>query len=62
MSGSDPVQVAFAEEQRRGLTLALQGRLVILAAIAIWIWATRFPPTLYMILALIGLFAALGGA
>jgi adenylate cyclase len=62
MSSIDTVQAAFADEQRKGLTVALQGRLAILIVIAIWIGATRFPPTLYMILALIALFAVLGAA
>ena len=58
--GAALLDAPVAEEQRRGLTLALQVRLVILAAIAIWILATLFPPTLYMILALIGLFNVFG--
>jgi adenylate cyclase len=62
MSETDFVQAAFAKEQRRGLTIALQGRLVILVAFAIWIGSTRFPPTVYMVLGLIGLFAILGAA
>ena len=49
-------------EQRKGLTVALQGRLVVLVVIAVWIGATRLPPTVYMILALIALFAMMGAA
>lgn len=60
MNETDPVQAAFAEEQRKGLTVALQGRLVVLIVMAIWIGTTRLPPTVYMILGLIALFAGLG--
>lgn len=62
MSATDPVQAAFVLEQRKGLTVALQGRLAVLAVIAIWIGATRSPPTVYMIMALIALFAVMGAA
>lgn len=62
MNETDPVQAAFAEEQRKGLTVALQGRLVVLIVLAIWIGTTRLPPTVYMILGLIALFAAMGAA
>jgi hypothetical protein len=62
MNEIDPVQAAFAEEQRKGLTVALQGRLVVLIVLAIWIGTTRLPPTVYMILGLIALFAAMGAA
>jgi len=57
---SDTVDTAFRQEQRRGLTVALQGRLVVLLIIALWIGTTRFPPSVYYMLGLIAAFGVIG--
>ncbi len=56
----DGIAAAFAEEQRRGLSAALYGRLGVLLVIGTWIGTTRFPPTVYYMVGLIALFAVIG--
>mgnify|MGYP002820424138 CR=1 FL=1 len=56
------VQALFDREQRTGLTVALQGRLLVLAAVAIWFALTRRPPAVFYMEALVLLFALSGGA
>ncbi len=54
------VSDALAGEQRAGLLAALKGRLAVLLVLALWIGFTRFPPTVYYMLALITAFALTG--
>jgi hypothetical protein len=58
----EAAQTLFEKEQPAGLTVALQGRLLVLAAFAIWFGLTRRPPTVFYMEALVLLFAVSGGA
>jgi class 3 adenylate cyclase len=51
---------AFSREQKGGLTVALQGRMVVLAIFALWIGFTRSAATVFYMEALIAAFAAIG--
>lgn len=54
------IENVFLKEQAEGLLLALKGRLVIVAIIALWIAATRPAPLVYHTLAAVAVFGLLG--
>lgn len=57
---SSEISDAFAEEQKRGLMVALIGRFAFLLMLAVWIGTTRSAPQMYYMIGGIAGFAALG--
>ncbi len=54
------LKASFRQEQRNGLVLALKGRLVVIAILAVWIAFSRPEPLVWYTLAGVGGFALLG--
>ncbi len=59
-AGDTRLEEAFRREQIAGLVLALKGRLMVIAVLAVWIAATRPSPLVYYTLAAVAGFALLG--
>ncbi len=60
VSSSARLSSAFLEEERRGIAWSMQGRLIALSVIAIWLSIDNFGTDTFYFLGLLGCFAALG--
>ena len=57
---NDGIEAAFVREQQRGLSVALKGRMAVLAVVALWIGTTRQPPMVFYMVGLVVVFAVIG--
>lgn len=57
---NDGIEAAFVREQQRGLSVALKGRMAVLAVVALWIGTTRQPPMVFYMVGLVVVYAVIG--